>query len=97
MTAQLEGQTQALVNANAQLDVRRVFIETVLESITAGIISVGTDGTILLMNSSAQKLLLDGPDARRGPRPGEIAPQIAQLVASGERAASCNMPARVNC
>jgi two-component system nitrogen regulation sensor histidine kinase NtrY len=31
MTAQLEGQTQALVNANAQLDVRRVFIEAVLD------------------------------------------------------------------
>lgn len=85
MTAQLEGQTQALVNANAQLDVRRVFIETVLEAITAGIISVGTDGTILLMNSSAQKLLLDGPDAHgEGHALAEIAPQIAQMVASGE-------------
>jgi len=85
MTAQLEGQTQALVNANAQLDVRRVFIETVLESITAGIVSVGPDGTIQLMNSSAQKLLLDKPDASaEGHTLAGIAPQIAQLVANGE-------------
>jgi two-component system nitrogen regulation sensor histidine kinase NtrY len=85
MTAQLEGQTQALVNANAQLDVRRVFIETVLESITAGIVSVGPDGTIQLMNSSAQKLLLEDPGVSADGRTlAEIAPQIAQLVASGE-------------
>lgn len=85
MTAQLEGQTQALVSANAQLDVRRVFIETVLESITAGIVSVGPDGTIQLMNSSAQKLLLEDPGSSADGRTlAEIAPQIAQLIANGE-------------
>ncbi|WP_333836878.1 sensor histidine kinase [Novosphingobium sp.] len=85
MTAQLEGQTQALVSANAQLDVRRVFIETVLESVTAGIMSVGPDGTIQLVNSSAQKLLLEESEQpAEGRTLSAIAPQIAQLVASGE-------------
>ena len=62
MTQQLDRQTQALVGANQQLDERRAFIEAVLESVTAGIISTDARGRIRLINGSAQKLLLD-PDA----------------------------------
>ncbi|WP_420874050.1 ATP-binding protein [Novosphingobium olei] len=85
MTAQLEGQTQALVSANAQLEVRRAFIEAVVESITAGIVSIDKEGAIRLINSSAQKLLRD-PDAKDlvGTPLAEIAPQLAQLVESGD-------------
>ncbi|WP_336977191.1 ATP-binding protein [Altererythrobacter fulvus] len=81
MTAQIEQQTRALVNANEQLEERRTFIETVLESITAGIVSIDGQGDVLLMNSSAQKLLLD----RVGPAPvglklAEIAPEMAAMM-----------------
>lgn len=81
MTAQIEQQTTALVGANEQLEERRAFIETVLESITAGIVSVDGAGDVLLMNSSAQKLLLD----RVGPAPvglklSGIAPEIAAMM-----------------
>ncbi len=84
MTEQIERQTAALVGANRQLDERRTFIEAVLQSITAGIVTVDPRGQVMLMNSSAQRLLLD----RTGPAPlgldlAEIAPQIAALVASG--------------
>ncbi len=81
MTAQLERQTTALVSANQQLHDRRAFIEAVLESITAGIISLDRDGTVLLMNSSAQKLLLDraGP-VEVGRRLENFSPQIAGMV-----------------
>ncbi|MCK9543471.1 MAG: HAMP domain-containing protein, partial [Novosphingobium sp.] len=81
MTAQIEKQTQALVNANQQLQERRAFIEAVLESVTAGIISLDGEGRVLLMNSSAQKLLFDrsGPAEVGVPLAG-IAPQIAALV-----------------
>ncbi|MET1754535.1 ATP-binding protein [Novosphingobium sp. RD2P27] len=85
MTAQIEKQTQALLGANLQLQDRRVFIEAVLESVTAGIISAGADGAVTLMNSTAQKLLLEqempGP---LGLPLTAIAPQIATLVASGK-------------
>lgn len=85
MTAQLERQTQALVTANQQLDERRAFIEAVLESVTAGVISLDKRGEIQLMNSSAQKLLLD----RRGPAPvgtrlADMAPPLAAVVEGGE-------------
>ena len=85
MTQQLEGQTQALVTANAQLEVRRAFIEAVLESITAGIISIGRDGAVQLINSSAQRVLLtDGGQSPIGRPLADVSPVFAQLVESGQ-------------
>jgi two-component system nitrogen regulation sensor histidine kinase NtrY len=84
MTQQIETQTKALVAANRQLDERRSFIEAVLESVTAGIVSLAPDGTILLMNSSAQKLLLgqQGP-GELGITLKEVAPQLAGMIEAG--------------
>ncbi len=81
MTSQIDRQTAALIGANRQLGERREFIEAVLQSITAGIVSVDARGRVLLMNSSAQSLLL--PAA--GPTPvGEALEQIApELSAFG--------------
>lgn len=95
MTRQLEGQTQALVTANAQLEVRRAFIEAVLESITAGIVSIGRDGAVQLINSSAQRVLLaDGPTSPIGRPLGEVSPVLAQLVASGQPTNVIQYPVR---
>ena len=84
MSEQIERQTDALIGANRQLGERRAFIEAVLQSITAGIVTTDPQGQILLMNSSAQQLLLGAP----GPVPaerelGELAPEIAALLESG--------------
>ncbi len=84
MTSQIERQTDALIGANRQLAERRAFIEAVLQSITAGIVSVDLQGQVVLMNTSAQQLLLD----RAGPAPiglelSTIAPQISALLRSG--------------
>lgn len=87
MTAQLDTQTKALVRANAQLDVRRALIEAVIESITAGIISIDRGGVIRLSNSSAQKLLgTEGGQVQAvtGTSLEAVAPQLAALVASGD-------------
>jgi two-component system nitrogen regulation sensor histidine kinase NtrY len=86
MTAQIQRQTDALLGANQQLDERRAFIEAVLQSITAGIVSIDGAGRVLLMNNSAQRLLLD----REGPVPidvplEDVAPQLAQLVRDGKQ------------
>ncbi len=85
MTAQIEKQTQALLGANLQLQERRAFIEAVLESVTSGIVSIDAEGAVQLMNSTAQKLLLE--QAVPGPLGlplAEFAPQIAALVSSGK-------------
>ncbi|WP_435417563.1 ATP-binding protein [Parerythrobacter aurantius] len=81
MTAQIEKQTDALVGANHELGERRQFIETVLESVTAGVISTDAEGRILLMNRPAKDILLDDPEGlHRGEPLERFAPQMAQLV-----------------
>ena len=82
MSAQIESQTDALKGANRQLAERRAFIEAVLQSISAGIVSLDGDGRVLLMNASAQGLLL-GPDAASPvDRPlAEFAPELASFAA----------------
>jgi two-component system nitrogen regulation sensor histidine kinase NtrY len=84
MTEQIEKQTQDLVSANRLLQERRAFIEAVLESVSAGVVSLDEKGQVLLINSTAQKLLLD----REAPGPvglsfSEIAPQLAALAEKG--------------
>jgi two-component system nitrogen regulation sensor histidine kinase NtrY len=84
MASQIKRQTAALVGANRQLAERRAFIETVLQSITSGIVSVDRAGEIQLMNASAQALLLD--KASPGPiglKLADIAPEMAALTKSG--------------
>ncbi len=84
MTAQLEKQTDALVGANRQLEERRGFIEAVIESVSAGVLSLDRGGHILLMNAPAERMLI-GPDRER-PHPlhiDAIAPQIAAMVEAG--------------
>ncbi|HSF12251.1 MAG TPA: ATP-binding protein [Erythrobacter sp.] len=82
MTAQLEKQTQALVSANRQIDDRRAFTEAVLESVTAGVISVDAESCVTLMNSSAQTLLAsDHADGMLGQSLEMISPELCRLIA----------------
>jgi two-component system nitrogen regulation sensor histidine kinase NtrY len=86
MTAQLEKQTQALVSANRQIDDRRAFTEAVLESVTAGVVSVDAEAQVTLMNSSAQGLLAhEGlPEDLVGLSLETLAPEVARIVAEGK-------------
>ncbi|MBX7496120.1 HAMP domain-containing protein [Qipengyuania sp. 6B39] len=84
MTAQLEKQTDALLAANDELEERRSFIEAVLESVSAGVISIDRDMNVLLMNAPAQAMLMENAEAQ--PRPAtlrKLAPQIAAMVEAG--------------
>lgn len=81
MSGQIETQTDALIGANRQLGERRAFIEAVLQSITAGIISVDAKGEVLLMNNSAQTLLLDKPGPSMvGIKLQDISSEFSSLV-----------------
>ena len=83
MTERLETQTTALITANEQLGSRRAFIETVLESVTAGIISLDQDGLVSLINSHAQALLAKESEDLLGKQISDIAPEFAQLIGEG--------------
>lgn len=92
MTAQLEKQTQALVSANRQIDDRRAFTEAVLESVTAGVVSVDDAGLVTLMNSSAQVLLApqhhaEGESSPIGQSLEALSPEIARMVTEGKERA----------
>lgn len=82
MTSQLEKQTDDLVSANRQIDDRRAFTEAVLESVSAGVISVDENGRILLMNSSAQDLLIGGQEQSSiDTNLSDLSPEISGLIA----------------
>jgi two-component system, NtrC family, nitrogen regulation sensor histidine kinase NtrY len=83
MTAQLEKQTDALVGANRQLEERRGFIEAVIQSVSAGVMSLDADGNIQLMNAPARALLGAGEAEKL--HIDNVAPQIAAMVAAGLR------------
>jgi two-component system nitrogen regulation sensor histidine kinase NtrY len=85
MTGRLEAQTGALVTANAQLDSRRAFIEAVLSGVTAGVISVGDDHVVRLINSSAEALLKTGGKSPVGQKLAALAPELDRQLSSPER------------
>lgn len=83
MTERLETQTTALMTANEQLGNRRAFIETVLESVTAGIISLDQNGQVRLVNSRAQALLAKQNEYLLDMQISDIAPEFASLIDEG--------------
>ncbi len=92
MTAQLEKQTQALVNANRQIDDRRAFTEAVLESVTAGVVSIDAETRVTLVNSSAQALLAppdagEGAESLTGQALETLAPELGRVIAEGKERA----------
>ena len=85
MTSRLEAQTGALVSANAQIDSRRAFIEAVLSGVTAGIISVGEDHRVRLINSSAEALLKTDKESAIGLPLVDLAPELDAHLGSAAR------------
>ncbi|MFZ2998542.1 sensor histidine kinase [Sphingobium sp.] len=87
MTQRLEAQTSALVGANSQLDERRAFIEAILSGVSAGVLSVDKQGMVQLLNRSAAAILVDEGDDPVGRPLTEVAPELADLIASEEGSA----------
>lgn len=85
MTERLESQTGALIATNHQLGERRVFIEAVLESVSAGVVSVGDDGIIQLANSTAEKMLKGDHGSIVGQDFQSVAPALAELAKDNRR------------
>ena len=87
MTARLQGQTNALVTANAQLESRRALIEAVMSGVTAGVVSINAAREVRLINESAKALLRQVTEEPAGRPLVEIAPELNALLDSGEREA----------
>lgn len=87
MTRRLEEQTGALVAANDQLDSRRAFIEAVLSSVSAGVISVDEQRIVSLINSTAATFLGTGGESPVGLPLASVAPEFDAMIDGDEREA----------
>ena len=84
MTSQLEEGNSALVSANAQAESRRALIEAVMSGVSAGVVSIGEDRSVRLINSSAERLLtLDTSPIGRPLR--EVSPDLDALLDGNAR------------
>ena len=79
MAGQLQGQRADLVEANRQIDNRRLFTEAVLSGVSAGVLGLDRDGRIHLPNRSALELLDRGAGDLVGRRLGDAVPEMAAL------------------
>ena len=80
MSGRLEEQTGALKAANTQLETRRAFMEAVLSSVTAGVIALDSANRILLMNRSAEGLLLKGQEDLEGKALSTVSPDLGEFM-----------------
>ncbi|MFO1239903.1 MAG: ATP-binding protein [Sphingomonadaceae bacterium] len=82
MTSRLEAQRNEIIAASDLIDRRRAFIEAVLSGVTAGVIAVGEDRRVRVMNRSAAELLAAGPDT--APPLAQLAPELSAMLDRGE-------------
>jgi two-component system nitrogen regulation sensor histidine kinase NtrY len=68
MTRQLKGQRDTLLETNRQIERRRRLFDSVLSSVTAGVIGLDSEGQVSFINRSAEGLL------RLGPLEGAVVP-----------------------
>jgi len=86
MTSRLEAQTGALER-------RRALIEAVMSGVSAGVISVGGDGVIRLINASAADLLRLDAEAAVGAPLSTVSPDLADMLAGAAREAIVELTA----
>ncbi len=91
MTEQLGVQTRALLDANTQIESRRALIEAVLSGVSAGVLSIGRDGRVQLLNVGAQVLLDTDQERAVGQTLASLRPELADVVASGDKRAIVNI------
>ncbi len=57
MTRQLKGQRQALLDNTRQIEARRRLFDSVLSSVTSGVVGLDPEGRVTFVNRSAERLL----------------------------------------
>ncbi len=81
MTRQLKGQRAALIDSHSLTEDRRRLFDSVLSSVTSGVIGLDAEGDIDFLNRSAMRLL-DLDEAADHDRPlAEAVPEFAGLLA----------------
>ena len=88
MTQQLSAQRGDLMAANRLNETRRLFTETVLSGVSAGVIGIDSEGHITIVNRAAARLLNATPEDMEGQHHSQSVPELAPLIlrAMGEPA-----------
>ncbi len=81
MVGRLKRQHSAILETNIQIDRRRRLFDSVLGSVTAGVVGLDRDGGIAFVNRSAERLL----ELPRGVQDGQLADIIPEFGALFER------------
>ena len=79
MTRQLKGQRDALVETNMQTERRRRLFDSVLGSVTAGVIGLDAQGRVDFQNRSAMRLLHLSDETQYGRALADCVPEFAAL------------------
>lgn len=80
MTEQIESQQHDLINANAQMDFRRRFTETILGGVSTGILSVDSNNSITLANNASGELLHEEIESLLGQKISHIMPELMPFL-----------------
>ena len=80
MTRELKGQRATLLANTEQIERRRRLFDSVLSSVTAGVIGLDADGRITIINRSAVRLLDLGEDDPTGDDLANAVPEFARLL-----------------
>jgi len=81
MSERIADQRHALEIARQDAEARRVFMETVLAGVSAGVLQIGADERVALANGAAEMLL--GRDIT-GKKLSEVAPDLSALIMEWE-------------
>ena len=80
MTRQLKGQRETLLENNRQIEARRRLFDSVLGSVTAGVVGLDAEGRVEFINRAAVTMLeLDTMASPTGPL-DEVVPEFAPLL-----------------
>jgi len=85
MTRQLRSQRRELIEAHAESEQRRAFIEAILAGVRAGVIGLDKDNRITLINRSAISMLAPGTDDLIGVGIDEVTPELAEIATEARR------------
>ncbi|QEE35598.1 PAS domain-containing sensor histidine kinase [Octadecabacter sp. SW4] len=89
MTTQLKGQREELLDNTRQIERRRRLFDSVLSSVSSGVVGLDADGTVAFVNRSGGRLLdmaQDQGDVAISVAVPEFAPLFDQMRASGRDA-----------
>jgi two-component system nitrogen regulation sensor histidine kinase NtrY len=96
MTQELRTQRDDLMRAHDVIDARRRFTEAVLSGASAGVIGVDAEGSISLLNRSAEKLIGQSEADAAGRNLTDVMPELEPLFAEARTGAHRLVQGQIN-